>query len=272
MQRIVVTCGALILAVAVLAGCGPDPEVVAEREREEQWQRIEQTYQELTAKRAELEDALARQAAVEEGAEDGAAPAGDEAAEDGAEEGAGAAPDVDRLETEAADLSDQLAQQLVEFINANPPVVGEEPPERVQQAIRIKSDEDIRIAREYIQEGGDYRQAIRIYRDALEIDPEYEVLQEALAEAETMRYMTEERFAQVEEGMTRDEVRAALGPVHLQNIRDYEEGDTRAVAWFYPRDDQGSAAAVWFRETRDGDYELYEADFHFKDAGEEEEG
>ena len=270
MQRFVVVTCALLLA-ATAAGCGEDPEVAAERAREEQWQQIDQTVQELTAKRGQLEAARAAEAAAEEGeagaAEDEAAGAeGDAAgAEDDAADGAGAAADVESLEAETTGLADDLYQQLVEFINANPPVEGETPPERVQQAIRLKSDEDIRIARGWIDEGGDYRRAIDILSGALEADSGYEALQEELAEAESMRFVTEERFARVEDGMTRDEVRAILGQVNLRNIRDYAEKD--AVAWFYSRDERGSAAAVWFQERR-GEYVVYETDFHFKDAGE----
>lgn len=271
MQRIVVTCAALLLAAGAVAGCGPDPEVVAEQQREEQWQQIEQTRQDLSAKRAELEQA-SHQAAMEPEGEEGDETAGEESGEGAAAGGGAAAADLERLESEATEIADQYYQQLIEFINANPPVAGEPPPERVQQAIRAKSDEDIRIAQEYIEQGGDYRRAITIYQGALEADPDYARLQEMLAEAEEMRFMTEERFAQVEKGMTRDEVRAALGPVNLRNVRDYEEGKTKALAWFYPRDEAGSAAAVWFRENRRGEYEVYEVDFHFKDAGDDEEG
>jgi hypothetical protein len=260
MQRFVVVTCALLLA-ATAAGCGEDPEVAAERAREEQWQRVEQTHQDLTAKRQQLEAARAAEAAAED-AESGGEDAGAEG-EGEAMDGAGAAVDVEALESETTALADDLYQQLVEFINANPPVEGETPPERVQQAIRMKSDEDIRIARGWIEEGGDYRRAIDILAGALEADAAYEALQEELAEAQSMRFVTEERFAEVEDGMTRDEVRAILGQVNLRNIRDYAEKD--AVAWFYPRDDRGSAAAVWFQERRE-EYVVYETDFHFKDA------
>jgi hypothetical protein len=259
MQRFVVTC-ALLLAGVAAAGCGPAPEVAAEKAREEQWQQIDQNHQELTAKRDQL--AAAPQAAAGDGG--GAATDGGGAATDGG----GAAADLEALETEATKLADDLYQRLVEFINANPPVAGETPPERVRQAIRMKSDEDIRIARGWIDEGGDYRRAIDIYDGALASDPDYEELTRVRAEAEAMRFTTEERFARIEDGMTRDEVRAVLGQVNLRNIRDYPEKN--AVAWFYPRDERGSAAAVWFRENRQGEFVVYEADFHFKDAGEEQ--
>jgi hypothetical protein len=266
MQRFVVTC-ALLLAGAAAAGCGPDPEVVAEKEREVQWQLIEETRSELTAKREQLAAAEAAAAAAAAG-EGGAKTAAGEAGAETAAAAAAAGAEVTRLEQEAGEVAERLNQQLVDFINANPPVAGETPPERVRQAIRMKSDEDIRIAREYIDEGGDYRRALDIYDAAQAVDPDYEELKRLRAEAEALRFMTEERFAQVEEGMTRDQVRAVLGQVNLRNIRDYPEKN--AVAWFYPRDDRGSAAAVWFNQDRRGEYVVYEADFHFKDAGEEE--
>ncbi len=254
----------LFLALAVAAGCGPDPEVVAEQENEAQWAAIESARQQLADKREQLDQARAAAApAAEEGA---AEPAAEPTAK-----GEGAPPPaggVEALETEVATLSEQFSQQLVDFINAHPPVVGEAPPERVQQAIRMKSDEDILIAQEYIAQGGDYVRALQIYDAALEVDPGYEHLQQLRREAEEWRFMTEERFAQVEEGMTQDQVRELLGPVNLRNIRDYEEN--KAVAWFYPRDDRGAAAAVWFNKNRQGDYVVYQMDYHFKDAAAEE--
>lgn len=257
-----VTCAVLLLALGFAAGCGEDPEVVAEQEREAQWLAIETSRQQLADKREQAEAAAAEQAEAA-AAEEGAAEAEDgEAVEDDSD-----AVDVEALETEVAELTEQLNEQLVAFINANPPVAGETPPERVQQAIRMKSEEDVRIALEYIEQGGDYRRALDIYDAALAVDPGYQRLLELREEAEEMRFMTEERFAQVEEGMTQDEVRELLGPVNLRNIRDYEENN--AVAWFYARDEQGSAAAVWFRQNRQGEYEVYQVDFHFKDAGEE---
>lgn len=263
------TGGVLFLALAVAAGCGPDPEVVAEQENEAQWTAIETTRQQLADKRAELEQAQAAASAAA-AAEGAAEPAADEAGTAEAGGGAAASPagGVEALETDVAALAEQFNQQLVDFINANPPVVGETPPERVQQAIRMKSDEDIRIALEYIEAGGEYKRAIDIYDAALTVDPDYERLQQLRAEAEERRFMTEERFAQVEEGMTQDQVLELLGPVNLRNIRDYEEN--KAVAWFYPRDDRGSAAAVWFNKNRGGDYVVYQMDYHFKDAAAEE--
>lgn len=267
-------CGALLLVLSGLAGCGPDPEVVAEQERQEKWQAIELAKESLEESRQALAEARAAAEAAAAAADEGEATQQDAGDDDGVEESAAdgeqaaGAGDVEALQAEVDEAAQSFSQQLVEFINANAPEQGQEPPVQVAQAIRMKSNEDILVAQEYIRRGGDYRRAIEIYDTALAADPSYERLQQLKAEAEEMRYVTEERFAQVENGMTRDEVEALLGPVNLRNIRDYEEKD--AVAWFYPKDSRGSAAAVWFNQERSGEYVVYQSDFNFKDADGEE--
>ncbi|HEY7216102.1 MAG TPA: hypothetical protein VIC28_15875 [Thermoanaerobaculia bacterium] len=167
--------------------------------------------------------------------------------------------------TAPADLarrSDALAavfnRRLAAFINADPPVQGE-PLTKVQQAaIRMKSDEDIRLARQFIAQGGDYQRAIDIYKEALVVDPQNPRLREELARAQARRYMTRQTFAAVKTGMGQDEVRALLGQPNLHNIRAYP--NHAVVGWFYPKDESGAAAAVWFHE-EGGRYTVYLLDF-----------
>ncbi len=85
--------------------------------------------------------------------------------------------------------------------------------------MRLKSDEDLAVAQEWIDRGGDYRRAIEILETQLQADPGYARLEQALARAREMRYVTPERFARVEPGMTALDVRAALGPVNLREVR-----------------------------------------------------
>jgi len=59
-----------------------------------------------------------------------------------------------------------------------------------------------------------------------------------------MRYVTAERFARVRPGMTRVEVRAALGPVNLRQVLRLPA--ERLEAWFYPKAG-GGRAGVYFR-------------------------
>jgi hypothetical protein len=77
--------------------------------------------------------------------------------------------------------------------------------------------------------------------------------------------MTQERFAQVKKGMTKDEVRELLGQVMLSNLREFppaKASDRPVEGWFYKKKD-GGAAGVYFREKRkgQGDWAVYNVDF-----------
>lgn len=167
-----------------------------------------------------------------------------------------------RLGKEVDARTAELNRRLVDFINANAAASpGEPPDERQRAAIRMKSDEDILLARRYVEEGGDYRRAIEIYETALAADPDNERLRRELEATKARRYMTRERFAQVKEGMTQDEVRRLLGSPNLQDVRAYPERGV--TAWFYPKDASGAAAAVWFQKkgAPAGTAEVYLLDF-----------
>lgn len=79
------------------------------------------------------------------------------------------------------------------------------------------------------------------------------------APAEPPRYVTQEAFEAVKKGMTPDEVRQVLGAPRPANVKNYE--DRGAVAWFYPTDDQGRAAAVYFQNRKNDGQKVYETDF-----------
>lgn len=167
------------------------------------------------------------------------------------------APDP-KLQKETQSLADEFNRRLVDFLNADPPVQGESLNARQQAALRMKSDEEILLAHTWIEQGGDYQRAIDIYREALVVDPGNPRLKEELARAEARRYMTREIFAQVQKGMEPDEVRRLLGSPNLNNVRNYP--DRNVAGWFYPRDANGNAAAVWFHK-EEGKYVVYLADF-----------
>jgi hypothetical protein len=156
------------------------------------------------------------------------------------------------------DLAAEFDRRLVELINADPPTLGQPLSPRQLQAIRLKSDEDLRLARDFIERGGDYRRALEIYEAALAVDPDNPSLKAELERARAARYMTAVRFAQVKKGMRADEVRALLGQPNLHNVRAFKDGSV--VGWFYPKDASGAAAAVWFERKGDG-LEVYNADF-----------
>jgi hypothetical protein len=226
-----------VAALLIGWGCGPSARegVRGGREaaREAEWRWLSESKRALDAER----DRLAGQQTVP------ATAAGQRAAA--------------QLQVEAA--AEELNRRLVDFINTDPPVPGEPLSPRQRDAIRMKSDEDVRVAREYIERGGDYRRALEILRSALVVDPGNRRLHQEIARAQAARYMTGARFAQVKEGMTAGEVSALLGAPNPKDVRAYP--DKGVVAWFYPKGPAGSAAAVWFERRADGAHAVYKVDF-----------
>lgn len=250
------------MSAVIAVGCGGG-EGAAENLREEQFAPIREQKAALDAKRQEVADLEARIAAAEEAVE------GTESAE--GEAGETVSPEelqdsLEQVRNEVEDLSEDLMAALVEFLNSANLVQGEAPTGVDLEAIRMKSAEDMVIAQEYIDRGGDYRRAIEILQTALVLDPENPELEAAKAEAEEMRYMTEERFAVVKKGMRQDEVRSLLGTVYHSNVREYPEKNV--VAWFYRRED-GGAAGVYFEE-KNGEQTVYRTDFNAVGPPEEE--
>ncbi|HET9211629.1 MAG TPA: hypothetical protein VFR03_14575 [Thermoanaerobaculia bacterium] len=222
---VLLLCGAMLLAGA--PGCGRRAAEKAARpessESQPEWTWLQRTKADLDARRARL----------------------------------AAQPDP-KLQKETQALSAELNRRLAAFLNADPPLQGEPLSERQKAALDMKSDEEIHLARTWIEQGGDFQRAIDIYKEALAVDPDNSRLKEELAKAEARRYMTRETFAQVQKGMEPDEVRRLLGAPNLNNVRSYPERGV--TGWFYPRSSNGDAAAVWFHK-EDGRTVVYLTDF-----------
>lgn len=264
----------VVAAVVLLTACVGGGPSELEQQQAAEWSWLTETKQDLDGERQQLaelrEQAAAEAEVVEEGETEIAAEGISE--ELGAEVAEEADLDsrISALEEEVETLSEEFNTRLVAFINADPMIEGEPPTERQIAALRMKSDEDILLAREWIDKGGDYKRAIEIFNTALMFDPENEKLQAALAEAEAERYMTEERFSEVAKGMTEGEVRALLGQVNPYNVREYP--DKNVMAWFYPTAEDGSAAAVWFQpDKKSGVLEVYQTKFMAIQPGQEED-
>lgn len=217
------------LALAVIAGCGPS---AGERQGERrnppadaEWAALQQARRSLQAERATL--------------------------------ASGAAADPQRVKKTEA-LASQFNRRLIEFINADPPVQGRPLTDRQRAAIRMKSDEDILLARQYIDQGGDYQRAIDLFKEALIVDPGYPRLQQELARAHARRYVVRETFNRIKEGMEQEEVRRLLGQPNVHNVREYP--NRGVIGWFYPKDASGAAAAVWFHK-EGSRYTVYLFDF-----------
>jgi len=239
---------AACLGAALVLACGPGEEEVKATARAEEWSAIETERGALTELRSQLAAARERTSAAEEApaAEGEASPESQQEQEQEQE-----------LQTRVGEATDRFLERLVTFINEHAGFEGEQPPAEVAAGIRMKSSEDVLLAQEYIERGGDHAKAIDILQSAKAVDPGNSELEAALAEAERLRYMDQERFSRVEKGMTEQDVRRELGQVKHQNVRKYEDG--KVVAWFYPKDG-GAAAAVFFRP-RDGRLLVYDTNF-----------
>ena len=270
----------LLTALLLTGGCGPSEDELAaqaEQARQEELATLRQQHQDLQAKRAERAELQARLAAGEE-----EEAADDEAAETATPEELQAK--IDQLTREIDSESEEFYSSLVSFINAEG--IGETLSETQLAAIHMKSDEDMLVAQEYIVKGGDYQRAIRIYEDILAVDSDNERVQAALASAQELRYMTQERFSQVKRGMTQDEVRELLGQPNIYNVREYEDqreqqrAEIKQIekqievlrAWFYPKDETRAAAGVWFRGEEPKVYQIKFDAIEGVGSEEEEEG
>ena len=249
---------ALSLPLAFAACSGKDEEAAAEAGRQARLAELEQQKQELDTARAELADTEERLKQAEAG-------------EGGEADPAQLRSEVQREDAELTTAAEELNAALTNFINevAQEAAVGpgEPMPEAMQRAIALKAEEDMTLAREFITEGGDYARAIDMYTSILNYDPENQRVKDAIAEAEEGRYMSEERFSQVETGMTQAEVEELLGPVNLRNRREYL--DQGIIAWYYPKSASRDAAGVWFRKRGDR-WEVYRVDFEAVSAQGEE--
>jgi hypothetical protein len=252
---------ACILALSFVA-CGGGETVESGRDAE--FAAVKEQKAALDAKRAEVVALKEQIAAAGEMGDAGDAEAAEgEAAEGEGEEGDAAMAGEDleaQLEqatAEATNLSDNFMTALVMFLNSADMVAGEAPTGLTLEAIRLKSGEDMLIAQEYIDVGGDYRRALEILDTALMLDADNETLKAAREKANADQFMTPERFETVAKGMTQADIQKRLGTPNPHNVRDYPEKNV--VAWFYRREDKG-AAGVWFEE-KNGVMTAYRVDY-----------
>lgn len=250
---------AISLPLAFSACSGDDEEAAAEAAREARLAELEQQKEALDRARSELagmEERLAQAEAGEGGDVDVAQLRSEIQTQDA------------ELTTAAEDLNGALTTFINEVAQAAAVGPGEPMPEAMQRAIALKAEEDMTLAKEFITEGGDYARAIDMYKAILNYDPDNQQVKDAIAEAEAMRYMNQERFSQVENGMTQAEVEELLGPVNARNRREYP--DQGIIAWYYPKSAARDAAGVWFRQ-RGGRWEVYKLDYDAV-SGQGEEG
>lgn len=246
------------LLLTLMVGCGPneaEQQAAAVAAREAEVAALRESRGQLEAKRQELAALIGQAAAAAATAADPAAPA---PAADAAAPATDWEAQIAAKRSEVDGMSEDFGRKLVEALNADPLIEGEPPSAQQKELVTMKSAEDMILARDYIDQGGDYRGAIQIYNASLAIDPDNQALKDALAKAEADRYMTAERFAQVTKGMTQDAVISLIGRVNSYNVKEYPEKNV--VAWFYPRED-GSAAGVFFEKNKQGVFIAYQVNF-----------
>jgi hypothetical protein len=249
--------GALATSLILIGalGCAPKGEEGDSEARLQAYADLQQAHEALKQKRQELADLGAQ---IAGGAEGLTVPEGSvQTAEQMLEELQARSA---ALEAEITPAADDLMSRIVTFINEDPWIAGEEKTETQAGAVRMKSAEDLVLALEFVEKGGDYKRAGDIIGRALEIDPDNQELRDKLAWVEEMRYMTEERFGAVEIGMTEAQVRELIGSPNLNNVRSFESG---RVGWFFPRGQNTTAdgaAGVYFQPER-GVLKVYEANF-----------
>ena len=244
---------AVILLLASLTACGPSEEERTATARAEAWAELEEAQAALNAKRGELEQLRAQAAAPGEG-----------------EDAEALAAQVEALDEEVGGDGEVLQQKLVNYINEAEWEIGGEMDEEQRVAFAMMSGEQMYLAQEYVVKGGDYRRAIDILEAAKRNDPDNPDLAARIAEYQEARYVTVERLAEVERGMTEAEVEGVLGKPFHSYVRTFS--DENVFAWFYPKDPEqhgaGAAVGVFFRE---GDRKVYRTDPNAVEGKDEEE-
>lgn len=235
------TFGAIFLMIPVLfIGCskGPSEEETKQKALAEQLASIEQTYQELSSGRQEVEAAQARLAELEAIA----TPDDEQKAE------LEALPaKIEELIASRDAAYDGLQDQLANFLNTALNEFPESP--ETTRALEIYSKEAILTAEDIVAKAGDYRKAgdqllsVKSYYEGIDMEPNPELLAE-IEHLDDWRFITQERFDTVTNGMTRDEVKAAIGVPYYQNIQIDDKAGVET--WLYKKR-EGGAAAIYFK-------------------------
>jgi hypothetical protein len=232
----------LVVIGAVLCGCsrGPSEEEVKKAQLEEQYTSIQQLNTDLEQTRSELAQARSRLAELE------AIPA-NRLSDEQKDEMATIQARIEELQAAQDTTFDELQAKLADFLNL---ALNEFPEaEETIKGLEIYSKEAVGYANDAVTQAGDYKKAIDHlygavgYYEAIGAEP-YPPLKARLEELEEQRYITKERFEAVKNGMTKEEVKEAVGTPYYANIR--EDKQKGVEMWLYPKR-EGGAAGVYFR-------------------------
>ncbi|MCD4750552.1 MAG: hypothetical protein K8R59_14370 [Thermoanaerobaculales bacterium] len=231
-----------IVAIGAIVGCkgGPSEEELALSQAQEQFTAVKEGNNQLQQLRTDLAAAEATIAEIE--AIEERKRTDEQKAQ--LEEVSG---QLEGLQGSVEEIYEGLQVQLADFLTValnNFPSAPE-----TAEALQIYAIEAIGVAEDIVAKSGDYKKATdhlmgaKGYYEAIGLEP-YQDLTDKIAYFEDWRLVTEERFGQLKKGMTKDEVKAAIGVPYYGNIQ--EDTKKGVESWLYKKDG-GGAAAVYFK-------------------------
>lgn len=152
-----------------------------------------------------------------------------------------ASKELDRVFT---DDQNELAAFLNTALNEAPQAL------ETLEGLKIYAEDTVLNAKDFMNEAGDYRKAVELLETAQSYfesisAPVPAELKSLLEEARKFRFITKERFDQVQKGMTRAEVRAITGTPLALNIREQEVKGKKVTIWLF-RSESGDIASFFF--------------------------
>lgn len=131
---------------------------------------------------------------------------------------------------------------LTLFLNRalNNPKLKELP--ETKKALRLYSDESIVLARQVVEQEGNYEQALVLLRQAQDYEKDYKALADEIARLAEFRFLTQKHFDAAAKGMGMAEIRALCGVPNPAYVREKQEKGRTLTAWFYPKEGRGTAA------------------------------
>ncbi len=152
-----------------------------------------------------------------------------------------ASKELDKVFT---DDQNELASFLNTALNDAP-----QAPETLE-GLKIYAEDTMLNAKDFMNEAGDYRKAVELLETAQSYfegvsAPVPAELKSLLEEARKFRFITKERFDQVQKGMTAEQVKAITGTPLALNIREQEVKGKKVTIWLF-RSESGDIASFFF--------------------------
>ncbi len=150
------------------------------------------------------------------------------------------------LDTVFTEDQNELANFLNTALNDAP-----QAPETLE-GLKIYAEDTILNAKDFMNEAGDYRKAVELLETAQSYfesvsAPVPSELTSLLEEARKFRFITKERFDQVQKGMTTEQVKGITGTPLALNVREQEVKGRKVTIWLF-RSESGDIASFFFDE------------------------